>query len=90
MVSAPSLLLAFAAGVYSAGLAIPFLLAAVAFTGSARVFGFFGRHHVAVTVGSGLLLIAMGALVASGQLFRLNIEVRQALDGLGLDQLWGI
>ena len=77
-------------GVYSAGLAIPFLLAAVAFTGSARVFGFFGRHHVALTVGSGLLLIAMGALVASGQLFRLNIEVRQALDGLGLDQLWGI
>jgi len=77
-------------GVYSAGLAIPFLLAAVAFTGSARVFGFFGRHHVAITVGSGLLIIAMGTLVASGQLFRLNIEVRQALDGLGLDQLWGL
>lgn len=76
--------------VYSAGLAIPFLLSAVAFTGAQRGFGFFRRHHAAVTVGSGLVLVAMGALIASGQLYQLNIQVRQALSGIGLDQLWGI
>jgi cytochrome c-type biogenesis protein len=76
--------------VYSAGLAIPFLLSAIAFNGAQRSFAFFRRHHAAITVGSGLLLVAMGALIASGELFQLNIEVRKALSGLGLDQLWGI
>lgn len=76
--------------VYSAGLAIPFLLSAVAFNGAQLSFGFFRRHHGAITVGSGLLLVAMGAVIASGELFQLNIEVRKALSGLGLDQLWGI
>lgn len=75
---------------YSAGLAIPFLLAAVAFTGSARLFDLFRRHHRTVTIASGTLLIAMGTLIASGELFRLNIQAQQVLSGLGLDQLWGV
>lgn len=75
---------------YSAGLAIPFLLAAVAFARSVRLFDLFRRHHMTVSVSSGVLLIAMGSLIASGELFRLNIEAQQMLSGLGLDQLWGI
>lgn len=31
------------------------------------------------------MLLAMGVLVLSGELFRLNIEARQALDSVGLD-----
>lgn len=71
--------------VYSAGLAIPFLLSALAFSGAQRSFEFLRRHYAGIQVGSGLLLVAMGVLVVSGELFRLNIEVRQALDGIGLD-----
>jgi len=70
---------------YSAGLALPFLGAAVAFDTATRSFAFFKRHYVAIQVGSGVVLIAMGALVVTGELFRLNIEVQQQLDGLGLN-----
>jgi cytochrome c-type biogenesis protein len=72
-------------GVYSAGLALPFLFSAVAFNAAARAFGFFKRHYAAIQVGSGVVLIAMGVLVLSGELFRLNIEVQQFLDRYGLN-----
>jgi len=71
--------------VYAAGLAVPFLLSALAFSGAQRSFEFLRRHYGPIQVGAGLLLVAMGALVLSGELFRLNIEAREALDGIGLD-----
>lgn len=71
--------------VYSAGLAIPFLASAIAYERAARSLAWFKRHYAAVQLTSGALLIAMGALVFSGQLFRLNIEIQQALDRLGLN-----
>ena len=66
--------------VYSAGLAIPFLLTAVAYNTATRSFRFFKRHYTAIQVVSGVVLVAMGALVLTGELFRLNIEVQQFLD----------
>ncbi len=70
---------------YSAGLAVPFLLSSLAyFTGTQR-FSWLRRRFALVQVASGLVLVAMGALVLSGELFRLNIEVQRALDGLGLN-----
>jgi cytochrome c-type biogenesis protein len=71
--------------VYSAGLALPFLFTAVAFNSATRAFGFFKRHYAAIQIGSGLVLIAMGVLVLTGELFRINIEVQKFLDGLGLN-----
>ena len=71
--------------IYSAGLAVPFLFAAFAFGHANRAFGFFRRHHVAVQVVGGAVLVAMGVLVATDQLFRLNIEAQQFLDRLGLN-----
>jgi cytochrome c-type biogenesis protein len=71
--------------VYSAGLAIPFLLSAAAFTTATRSFGLFKRHYAAIQIGSGLVLVAMGVLVLTGELFRLNIEVQQFLDRYGLN-----
>jgi cytochrome c-type biogenesis protein len=71
--------------VYSAGLALPFLFSAVAFSAATRAFGFFKRHYAAIQIGSGLVLVAMGVLVLTGELFRLNIEVQQFLDRLGLN-----
>jgi cytochrome c-type biogenesis protein len=71
--------------VYSAGLAIPFLLVAVGFSAAQRSFDWLKRHYSAIQVASGTVLIAMGVLVYTNELFRINIEVQQALDGLGLN-----
>jgi cytochrome c-type biogenesis protein len=72
-------------GVYSAGLAIPFLVTAVAFNAATRAFSFFKRHYAAIQIGSGVVLIVMGVLVLNGELFRLNIEVQKFLNGLGVN-----
>jgi len=71
--------------VYSAGLAIPFLFATLAFNAASRSFAFFKRHYAAIQVGAGVVLIAMGVLVFTGELFHLNIEAQKALDRLGID-----
>jgi cytochrome c-type biogenesis protein len=70
---------------YSAGLALPFLFSAVAFNAATRAFGFFRRHYVAIQAAAGVVLIGMGVLVLTGQLFQLNIEVQHLLDGYGLN-----
>jgi cytochrome c-type biogenesis protein len=66
--------------VYSLGLAVPFLFSAVAFNAAQRSFAFFKRHYAAIQVGAGVVLVAMGVLVYTGELFRLNIEAQQLLD----------
>jgi cytochrome c-type biogenesis protein len=71
--------------VYSAGLALPFLFAAVAFNAATRAFGFFKRHYGAIQLGSGVILVAMGILVLTGELFRLNIEAQHLLDKFDLN-----
>ena len=71
--------------VYSAGLALPFLVSAVAFSSATRTFGFFKRHFAVIQIGAGLVLVGMGWLVLTGQLFQLNIEVQQFLDRYGLN-----
>jgi cytochrome c-type biogenesis protein len=71
--------------VYSAGLALPFLFSAVAFNTATRAFGFFKRHYAAIQVGSGVVLVGMGVLVVTGELFRLNIEAQHLLSGLHLN-----
>lgn len=70
---------------YAAGLAVPFVLSAVAFTSASTSFGWFKRHYVALQVVSGVTLIAMGVLVMTGELLRLNIQAQEMLDGLGLN-----
>ena len=71
--------------VYSAGLALPFLATAVAFDAATRAFGFFKRHYAVIQAGAGVVLIAMGVLVLTGELFRLNIEVQQFLQRYDLN-----
>lgn len=71
--------------VYSAGLALPFLGSALAFDASTRAFGVFKRHYAAIQVGAGVVLVVMGVLVLSGELFRINIEVQQLLDRYDLN-----
>ncbi len=71
--------------VYSAGLAVPFVFSAMAFTTATRTFAFFKRHYAAIQVGAGLIMLAMGFLILTGELFRLNIEAQQFLDRMGLN-----
>ncbi len=71
--------------VYSAGLAVPFLFSAIAFNAAARGFAFVKRHYMAIRLGSGVVLIAMGCLVLTGQLFQLNIQAEHLLGHFGLN-----
>jgi cytochrome c-type biogenesis protein len=78
---------AFLLAVYSAGLAIPFLLTAVAFSRMASTFGAVKRHYREIVAAGGLILIVMGALIWTNELTQLNIEAQRLLSGLGID-LW--
>ena len=70
---------------YSAGLAVPFLITAVAFTRATAAFRWLRDRYLIITALSGAVLIAMGILLFTGELTRLNLEAQQALDGLGLN-----
>jgi cytochrome c-type biogenesis protein len=70
---------------YSLGLAVPFLLTAVAFTRMTSAFRFLRRHYLVITALSGLVLIAMGLLLLTGELTTLNLKAQDALDSLHLN-----
>ncbi len=75
---------------YSAGLAIPFLLTAIAFNRMTTLFEVVKRHYAAIVATGGAILIVMGVLIWTGELTRLNIEAQQLLESIGLDFLTGI
>jgi cytochrome c-type biogenesis protein len=70
---------------YSLGLAVPFLITAIAFTRATTAFRWLRDRYLIITALSGAILIAMGVLLFTGELTTLNIEAQQALDGLGLN-----
>jgi len=80
---------AFLLAVYSAGLAIPFLLTAVAFSRMTTAFAAVKRHYQAIVATGGVILIAMGVLIWTGELTQLNIEAQRLLSELGLD-FWNV
>jgi cytochrome c-type biogenesis protein len=78
---------AFLLAVYSAGLAIPFLLTAVAFSQMTTAFAVVKRHYQAIVAVGGLILIGMGVLIWTGELSQLNVELERRASEWGLD-LW--
>jgi cytochrome c-type biogenesis protein len=76
-----AILLAF----YSAGLAIPFLATALAFNRMTTAFAVVKRHFPVIIGLGGGVLVAMGALIWTGELFRLNIKAQELLDSLGIN-----
>jgi cytochrome c-type biogenesis protein len=76
---------AFLLAVYSAGLAIPFLLTAIAFSRMTAAFAVVKRHYQAIVAAGGLILIAMGVLIWTNQLTVLNSEAQSWFSGMGLD-----
>jgi cytochrome c-type biogenesis protein len=75
---------------YSAGLAIPFLLTAIAFNRMTTVFAVVKRHYAAIVATGGAILVVMGMLIWTGELTQLNIEAQKLLNSVGLDFLYGI
>jgi cytochrome c-type biogenesis protein len=76
-----ALLLAF----YSAGLAIPFLLIALAFEKMTGALGVVKRHFpVIIGIGGGVMIV-LGLLIVTGEFTVLNSQANTWLQGTGLD-----
>jgi cytochrome c-type biogenesis protein len=68
---------------YSAGLAVPFILSALAFARVTGIFRFFRDHYTAITVVSGVILVVMGVMLYTDQLTQLNSWLnRSGLNGI--------
>lgn len=76
-----AMLLAF----YSAGLAIPFLLIAVAFERMTGALAVVKRHFPVIVGVGGAVMIALGLLILTGEYTILNSEANRLLQGTGLD-----
>jgi cytochrome c-type biogenesis protein len=70
---------------YALGLAVPFILSALAFSTFSGLFRFFRDHYTAITVISGVVLVAMGVLLYTNELTRLNAEALSLMDDLGIN-----
>jgi cytochrome c-type biogenesis protein len=70
---------------YAAGLAVPFLLSALAFSHVTGFFRFFRDHFAVITAVSGVILVVMGALLFAGELTRLNNEALALMEHLGIN-----
>ena len=75
---------------YSAGLAVPFLITAVAFNRATTAFRWLRDRYLVITALSGLVLVAMGVLLLTGELTSLNTEAQRLLRGVGLDNLYDL
>jgi cytochrome c-type biogenesis protein len=76
-----ALLLAF----YSMGLAIPFLLIALAFERMTGALAVVKRHYPLLIASGGAVMIAMGLLILTGEFTILNAKANALLQGTGLD-----
>ena len=76
-----ALLLAF----YSAGLAIPFLLIALAFERMTNALGVVKRHFPVIIGIGGAVMITLGVLILTGEFTTLNAHANMLLEGTGLD-----
>jgi cytochrome c-type biogenesis protein len=76
-----ALLLAF----YSAGLAIPFLLIALAFERMTNALAVVKRHFPVLIGVGGAVMIVLGVLILTGEFTVLNSEANKLLQGTGLD-----
>lgn len=71
--------------VYSAGLAIPFLVTALAFSRMTDAFSVIKRHYAVIMAAGGVILIAMGILILTGEFQVLNQKASNLTGDLGLN-----
>jgi cytochrome c-type biogenesis protein len=70
---------------YSAGLGIPFLATALAFSRMTTAFAVVRRHYGVVIGVGGAILVAMGVLILTGEFTQLNIEAQKLTSDLGIN-----
>jgi cytochrome c-type biogenesis protein len=75
---------------YALGLAVPFILSALAFSRLSGLFRFFRNHYTVITVVSGIVLVVMGVLLYDNELTRLNAKVLTWMDDLGINFFSGL
>ena len=71
--------------VYGLGLAVPFLLTSIAFSRATTAFRLLRRRYRAFQFAAGSVLLAMGFLLATNQLYVVNIYAQRLLTDLHLD-----
>jgi cytochrome c-type biogenesis protein len=71
--------------VYSAGLGIPFLITALAFSRMTTAFTVIKRHYAVVMAAGGAILIAMGVLILTGAFTELNVQAQKWTTDLGIN-----
>jgi cytochrome c-type biogenesis protein len=64
---------------YCVGLGLPFIVAGLAFRKALGAFSFVKRHYAWVVRGGGILLIAVGVLLVTGEWNTLSIDLRNAV-----------
>jgi cytochrome c-type biogenesis protein len=71
--------------VYAAGLSVPFVLAGALFAPAMGAFRRLRDHYTAISVTSGLVLVALGGLMFAGRFWWLRVYLNRAFEWLGLD-----
>jgi cytochrome c-type biogenesis protein len=81
---------AFLLGVYSLGLGVPFILAGLGVSRLTGALAWLRRHTRTINLASGVLLIVVGVMFITGDLFRLSIWMQRTMTALNLDFWSGI
>jgi cytochrome c-type biogenesis protein len=69
---------------YSAGLAVPFIVAGALFTRAMGFFRWIRDHYFAIQLASGAILVALGGLLFAGKFYWVRIYLNRALERIGL------
>jgi cytochrome c-type biogenesis protein len=76
---------AFLLGVYSLGLAIPFVLAAAVFSRAMGAFRWLRNHYRAIQIAGGAIMVALGLLLFFERFYVLQIYLNRLLERLGIE-----
>ena len=72
-------------GVYSLGLAVPFVLAAALFTRAMSAFRWLRDHYRVIQIGGGAVMVALGLLLFFERFYVLRVYLNRFLEWLGLE-----
>ena len=72
-------------GIYSLGLAVPFVLAAALFTRAMAAFRWLRDHYGVIQIGGGAILVALGLLLFFERFYVLRVYLNRFLEWLGLE-----
>jgi cytochrome c biogenesis protein CcdA len=72
-------------GVYSLGLAVPFVLAAALFTRAMSAFRWLRDHYRVIQIAGGAIMVALGLLLFFERFYVLRVYLNRFLEWLGLE-----